>query len=168
MAELYLRDVLDIPEEVLAGDYKVELTGGFDEAEQRIEEYVVTPSLGRAFRESLNLVKASVLGNKSNAAYLHGSFGSGKSHFMTVLHAVLENQPAARRKEELQGVIADHDGWLGGQRFMMVPFHLVGVTDLDSAILGGYAAEARRQGCPARRSTGRTRCWPTRGGSGSS
>ncbi|MFB4309354.1 hypothetical protein [Actinomadura sp. GTD37] len=53
MAELYLRDVLEIPEEILAGDYKVELTGGFDEAEQRIEEHVVTPSLARAFRESL-------------------------------------------------------------------------------------------------------------------
>ncbi|MFC6937630.1 hypothetical protein ACFQHO_50115 [Actinomadura yumaensis] len=32
-------------------------------------------------------MKAPVRGGKSNAAYLHGSFGSGKSHFITVLHA---------------------------------------------------------------------------------
>ncbi|WP_242911417.1 PglY protein [Actinomadura terrae] len=145
-AELYLRDVLDIPEEVLAGDYKVELTGGFDEADQRIDEYVVTDQLKQAFRESLNLVRASVQGGKSNAAYLHGSFGSGKSHFMTVLHAILENHPATRRKKELHELVADNDGWLRDQKFMMVPFHLVGVTDLDSAILGGYAAAARRLG----------------------
>ncbi|MGI5422190.1 PglY protein [Actinomadura luteofluorescens] len=145
-AELYLRDVLDIPEEVLAGDYKVELTGGFDEADQRIDEYVVTGQLRQAFRDSLNLVKASVRGGKSNAAYLHGSFGSGKSHFMTVLHALLENHPAARRKAEFHELVAEHDDWLRDQKFMMVPFHLVGVTDLDSAILGGYAAEARRLG----------------------
>ncbi|MFG2248175.1 PglY protein [Spirillospora sp. NPDC048823] len=148
-AELYLRDVLDIPEEVLAGDYKVELTGGFDEAEQRIDEYVVTGQLRQAFGESLNLVKASVRSGTSNAAYLHGSFGSGKSHFMTVLHALLESHPAARRKAEFQELVAEHDDWLRDQKFMMVPFHLVGVTDLDSAILGGYAAEARRLGLPS-------------------
>ncbi|MEU5877902.1 PglY protein [Spirillospora sp. NPDC047279] len=144
--DLFLRDVLDIPEEVLAGDFKVELSSGFDEADQRIDEYVVTDQLKGAFRSALNVVKASVLGGKSNAAYLHGSFGSGKSHFMTVLHAVLEGQHAARRKDELQKLIADNDGWLRDRKFMMVPFHLVGVTDLDSAILGTYAEAARRLG----------------------
>ncbi|MGI5232535.1 PglY protein [Actinoallomurus sp. CA-142502] len=145
-AELYLRDVFDIPEDVHAGDFKIELSGGFGEARQRVDEYVVTPQLKEAFRRSLNMVKAGVRDGKSEAAYLHGSFGSGKSHFMTVLHAVLDNDPAARSKPELQDVIAAHDEWLRGRRFMMVPFHLVGSADLDSAILGGYVAAARRLG----------------------
>ena len=32
MTETYLRDVLNLPESVHAGDFKVELTGGFTEA----------------------------------------------------------------------------------------------------------------------------------------
>ncbi|MFC5182469.1 hypothetical protein [Actinomadura harenae] len=35
------------------------------------------------------------------------------------------------------------------RRFLMIPFHLIGATDLGSAILGGYAREARRLGLSA-------------------
>ncbi|KOG25166.1 MULTISPECIES: PglY protein [Streptomyces] len=142
--ELFLRDVIDIKEDVHAGDFKVELTGGFTETAARVAEYVVTDQLKLAFGKALGIVRAAVRGGNSHAAYLHGSFGSGKSHFLTVLHAVLNNEPSARSKPRLQEVIAEHDEWLRGKRFLMVPYHLVGSTDLDSALLGGYVAEVRR------------------------
>lgn len=158
--DLFLRDVIDIKEDVHAGDFKVELTGGFTETEARVAEYVVTDQLKQAFGKALGLVRAAVRSGNSHAAYLHGSFGSGKSHFLTVLHAVLNNEPAARAKPRLQEVIAEHDDWLRGKRFLMVPYHLVGSTDLDSALLGGYVAAVRRlhPGPPRRPSTGPTRC----------
>ena len=90
------------------------------------------------------MVRSAVRDGTSHAAYLHGSFGSGKSHFLTVLHAVLNDNPEARAKPGLQPVIAEHDEWLRGKRFLMVPYHLVGATDLDAAILGGYVAHVRR------------------------
>ncbi|REK92078.1 PglY protein [Streptomyces inhibens] len=142
--ELYLRDVLDLSEVVRAGSFKIELSGGFDETAKRVGEYVVTPQLEQALRRALKIVEASVRAGSSDAAYLHGSFGSGKSHFMTVLHAILSNDPAARAKPTLQSVIADHDAWLRDRKFLMVPFHLVGATDLDSAILGGYVRTVRQ------------------------
>lgn len=142
--ELFLRDVIDIKEDVHAGDFKVELTGGFTATDARVAEYVVTDQLKGAFDKALGIVRAAARGGNSHAAYLHGSFGSGKSHFLTVLHAVLNNVPAARAKPKLQEVIAEHDDWLRGKRFLMVPYHLVGSTDLDSALLGGYVAEVRR------------------------
>ena len=138
MTDQYLRDVLDIPESVHAGDFKVELTGGFTEIEARVAEYVVTDQLRDAFDKALSVVRAAVRDGTSHAAYLHGSFGSGKSHFLTVLHAVLNNEPVARAKPGLQPVIAEHDTWLRGKKFLMVPYHLVGASDIDSAILGGY------------------------------
>ncbi|MCT9080286.1 PglY protein [Streptomyces fulvoviolaceus] len=141
--ELYLRDVLDLSEVVRAGSFKIELSGGFDETAKRVGEYVVTPQLEQALRRALKIVEASVRAGSSDAAYLHGSFGSGKSHFMTVLHAILSNDPAARAKPTLQPIIADHDAWLRDRKFLMVPFHLVGATDLDSAILGGYVRTVR-------------------------
>ena len=111
---------------------------------ERVREYVVTDQLRRAFREALSVVRSAVRDGTSHAAYLHGSFGSGKSHFLTVLHAVLNDNPEARAKPGLQPVIAEHDEWLRGKRFLMVPYHLVGATDLDAAILGGYVAHVRR------------------------
>jgi len=145
--DVFLRDVLDIPapDDVHAGDFKVELSGGFNETAARVDEYVVTDQLRTAFQQALSLVRAAVRDNVSHAAYLHGSFGSGKSHFMTVLHAVLNRHPATLAKPRLREIIADHDSWLRARRFLMVPYHLVGATDLDSALLGGYVAAVRRQ-----------------------
>jgi hypothetical protein len=140
VSALKLRDVLEIKDEVHAGDFKVELTGGFTDTQRMVDEYVVTDQLRDAFAQALSLVKTGVSKNSSYAAYLHGSFGAGKSHFLTVLHAVLNNDPAARAKPGLQAVIADHDAWLRGRRFLMVPYHLVGATDITSALLGGYVA----------------------------
>jgi hypothetical protein len=142
--ELFLRDVIDIPESVHAGDFKIELSGGFGETEARVREYVVTDQLLQAFGRALSLVRAAVRDNTSHAAYLHGSFGSGKSHFLTVLYAVLNNHPAARAKKKLQPAIAEHDEWLRGKKFLMVPYHLVGATDIDSAVLGGYVTTVRK------------------------
>ncbi|WP_395109987.1 PglY protein [Actinomadura sp. SCN-SB] len=146
----YLRDVLVIPESVHAGDFKVDLASGFDDVERRLDEYVVTDQLARAFATALDMVKGAIEKNESEAAYLRGSFGSGKSHFLTVLHAILDGHPAARRKERLRELIGDHERrWMRGRRFLMVPFHLIGATDLGSAILGGYAREVRRLGLSA-------------------
>ena len=146
MTDTYLRDVLRLPESVHAGDFKVELSGGFTEAAtvERVREYVVTEQLRRAFRDALSVVRKALRDRTSHAAYLHGSFGSGKSHFLTVLHAVLNDNAEARAKPGLQPVIAEHDEWLRGKRFLMVPYHLVGATDLDAAILGGYVGHVRR------------------------
>lgn len=139
-----LRDVLEIKDSVHAGEFKVELTGGFVDTDTMVNDYVVTDQLRDAFRQALDLIKISVDRRSSNAAYLHGSFGAGKSHFLTVLHAILNNEPAARAKPGLQPVIADHDSWLRGRSFMMVPYHLVGATDITSALLGGYVKEVAR------------------------
>ncbi|MEV7603325.1 PglY protein [Kitasatospora sp. NPDC089797] len=144
-SELFLKDVFDIKEDVHAGDFKIELSQGFSETDARVAEYVVTDQLQEAFRRALKLVGAAVRTGNSHAAYLHGSFGSGKSHFLTVLHAILNGNALARRKPKLQEVINQNDDWLQRSRFLMVPYHLVGSTDLDSAILGGYVHAIRQQ-----------------------
>lgn len=56
--ELYLRDVLDLPESVHAGDFKVELSGGFVDTQARVDEYVVTDQLRQAFDKALGIVRA--------------------------------------------------------------------------------------------------------------
>ncbi|MFD6324792.1 hypothetical protein ACFWOL_18410 [Streptomyces sp. NPDC058442] len=141
-----LRDVLDIKEDVLSGDFKVALSEGFTGRDAgSIDEYVVTEQLQGEFRRALKLVGSALRKNASHAAYLHGSFGSGKSHFLTVLHAVLDGDAAAREKTRLREVVAEHGDWLPGKKFLMVPYHLVGAASLESALFGGYVKTVRRE-----------------------
>ncbi|MFE9763257.1 PglY protein [Streptomyces sp. NPDC005808] len=142
--ELVLRDVIAVKDDVHAGNFKIDLSQGFSETEARVAEYVVTEQLQKQFRKALGLVATAVRSGDSHAAYLHGSFGAGKSHFLTVLHAALNNHPATQGKPRLAEVMAEHQDWLPSSRFLMVPYHLVGSTDLDSALLGGYVHTVRR------------------------
>ncbi|WP_260470646.1 hypothetical protein [Streptomyces sp. RP5T] len=141
-----LRDVLDIKEDLHAGDFKIALSEGFTDARAgSIDDYVVTEQLQGEFRKALKLVGSSLRKNSSQAAYLHGSFGAGKSHFLTVLHAVLNGDPAVENKTRLREVIAENADWLPGRNFLMVPYHLVGAASLESALLGGYVRTVRRE-----------------------
>src|SRR6266699_4908503 len=117
MAAELLRDLIDIPERVHAGDFVLNLSKGVGE-ESTIRQYVVTDQLAECFDEALGIIQSAVQGRVSRAAYLDGSFGSGKSHFMAVLHAILRGNPAARGKEKLAGVVGKHDGWLKDRTFL--------------------------------------------------
>ncbi|MFJ5894695.1 hypothetical protein ACIQFZ_04320 [Streptomyces sp. NPDC093064] len=141
-----LRDVLDIKEDMLSGDFKVALSEGFTGRDAgSVDEYVVTEQLQGEFRKALKLVGRALRKNASHAAYLHGSFGAGKSHFLTVLHAVLNGDAAAQDKPRLREVVAEHEDWLPGKNFLMVPYHLVGAASLESALFGGYVNTVRRE-----------------------
>ena len=141
-----LRELIDIPERVQTGDFVLKLSEGVTEAEAAatIRSYVVTPQLATAFDKAMGFIQGSVANTKSAACYLHGSFGSGKSHFMAVLNLLLAGEHAARSVVELAPVVDRHDAWLTGKRFLMVPFHMIGARDVESAILGGYAEHVRR------------------------
>ena len=134
-----LRDLITIPEHVSKGDFVLKLTEGADPAHVKatLGSYVVTPQLAACFDESLKLVQSALQGS-SKAAYLHGSFGSGKSHFMAVLNFLLAGNADARSIKELGDVVAKHNEWLTGKKFLMVPFHLIAAKDFESAIFKGY------------------------------
>src|SRR5579862_9753339 len=110
MSEL-LRDVLDIPVQAGAEDYVLRLTDSIEPAAiaRTVDEYVVTQSLTEVFDAALGLVAEALNSGVSRGAFLSGSFGSGKSHFMAVLYALLRHDPAARARAELQPVIGRYD-----------------------------------------------------------
>ena len=135
-----IRDLIDIPERVHRDDFVLRLAEGVTRPAETLRTYVVTPQLAGAFDRALHLIKGALASNSSKAAYLHGSFGSGKSHFMAVLHLLLQQHAVARAKEGLEGVVTRHDDWLAGKRFLLVPYHMIGKPSLEAAVLGGYAA----------------------------
>ena len=135
--QVLLRDLVAIPDAVHAGDFVLGLAQGITE-KSTITDYVVTPLLAQNFDRALGVIKSAVETGASRAAYLDGSFGSGKSHFMAVLYAILKGDLDARGKKGLADVVAKHDPWLKNRRFMLVPYHLPDSQSLDAAILGGY------------------------------
>jgi hypothetical protein len=139
-----LSSILDIPERVHRGDFVLKLTEGVEHPAETLAAYVVTEQLARAFDDALGFIKGALDGRTSKAAYLHGSFGSGKSHFMAVLNLVLQHHAAARGVPELAPAVAKHGAWLDGKRFLLVPYHLIGATSLESAILGQYVEHVRK------------------------
>ena len=145
MSEL-LRDVLDIPERAGAEDYVLRLTDSIEDAAvtRTIGEYVVTPALAEAFDVALGLVAEAMTSGVSRGAFLTGSFGSGKSHFMAVLHALLRHNPVARAKAELQPVIARHDDVLLDKNVLPLAFHLLGAESLEQALFSGYIRQIAR------------------------
>ena len=136
-------DVFDLPERVHQGDFVLRLSEGVERAEQTLRDYVVTPQLARCFEDALSLIGGAVGEGTSKGAYLHGSFGSGKSHFMAVLALLLRGDAGARSTPELAGAVAKSNAWTTGRRFLVVPYHLIGATSMESAILGHYAEHVR-------------------------
>lgn len=138
-----LKDLINIPERVHQGDFVLKLSEGVNNADATLRDYVVTPQLVDSFDNALGFIKQSVDSGGSKAAYLHGSFGSGKSHFMAVLNLLLAGNTQARSTPELADVVAKHS-WTHGKKFLLVPYHMIGARDMESAILGQYAEFVRR------------------------
>ena len=139
-----IRELIDVPEHVQRGDFVLRLSEGVNRAEETIRDYVVTPELKLCFDDALSFIRSALQTNTSKASYLHGSFGSGKSHFMAILHLISQGNPLARGISELASVIAKHNEWIAGKKFLLVPYHMIGANDLESGILGGYVDFVRR------------------------
>ena len=139
-----LKDLITIPERVHQGDFVLQLSKGVTEPEQTLRDYVVTPQLVDAFSNALGFIQQAVQTGGSKAAYLHGSFGSGKSHLMAVLNLLLAGNTQARSIPELADVVACHS-WTDGRKFLLVPYHMIGARDMESAILGQYADYVRKK-----------------------
>jgi hypothetical protein len=86
-----LRELIDIPERVRSGDFVLRLTEGVARPQETLRDYVVTPQLVTCFDDALAFIRSALDARSSKTAYLHGSFGAGKSHFMAVLLLLLNH-----------------------------------------------------------------------------
>lgn len=134
---MMLRDAVHVPEAVHDDDFVMRIHEGVPAAEQTLRDYVVTEKIAEAFGEGLTLMKSALSRGNAKGAFIHGSFGAGKSHYMAVMHLLLTGNPHARAKEGLQSVVADHADVLA-RRFLAVDYHLIGAESFESALFSGY------------------------------
>ncbi|MFO1429835.1 MAG: hypothetical protein U1F76_06805 [Candidatus Competibacteraceae bacterium] len=134
-----LREIFDLPEQVHQGDFVLRLTDGLNAPVDTVRNYIATPQLVKCFDQALGVVKSAIDSGISKGAYLHGSFGAGKSHFMAILSLLLRGDPTARGKPELAPVVSKHNAWTQGKKFLVVPYHMINAETLEAALFSGYA-----------------------------
>lgn len=134
---MLLREAIHVPEAVHDDDFVMRIHEGVPAAEQTLKDYVVTEKIAEAFDEGLTLVKSALARGNAKGAFIHGSFGAGKSHYMAVLHLLLTGNRHARALGGLQSVVAEHADVLS-RRFLAVDYHLIGAASFEAALFSGY------------------------------
>ena len=132
-----IHDLLDLPEAVRKGDFVQDLTGGISNPERTVRDYAITPKIVQTFEHALSIIGSALRDGRSQAAYLHGSFGAGKSHFMALLDLMLADHPAPWARGELHALRTKSD-WIGKKKLLQLPIHMLGAQDMESKILGAY------------------------------
>ena len=138
-----IHDLLDLPVAVRKGDFVQDLTGGIAQPERTVKDYAITPKIVQTFEHALSIIGSALRDGRSQAAYLHGSFGAGKSHFMALLDLMLADHPAPWSRGELHALRAKNE-WIGKKNLLQLPIHMLGAQDMESKILGAYVTWAAK------------------------
>jgi hypothetical protein len=140
-----LRQTFSIPESHGAGDYVLRLSDSVERGRMRatVDAYVVTPAIAKAFDQAIGTVEEALRTHENKAAYLNGSFGSGKSHFMAVLYGVLGHAPEALAIPELQPTIAKHPR-ISEANLLRLTFHFLDSDSIESALFEQYLHQLHR------------------------
>ncbi|AUX43654.1 uncharacterized protein SOCE26_051060 [Sorangium cellulosum] len=156
MSEAPLRRYFQIPEDVKTVDFvhQIDRTASTERNEAVLGAYVVTPSIARNLERALDNVRRGLGDRRSVFTWVHGSFGSGKSHFMNVLSLLLADDMAvysvhpelqAHRKKFSPGVI--------GKKLFRLHVQCIsrGATTLEEIVFGAAVEELSRlhPGAPA-------------------
>ena len=140
-----ITDAFDLPrpEDIRAMGFVVKLREaepGSVEVKQLVSDYVITPTVEKELPRILDDMKQVFDRGEEYGRFIHGSFGSGKSHFMTVLSLLLEgNQPAwtkfrplfqaHRAAQQSTGTESvEHEGWLAEAGLLVVRIHMLSIT----------------------------------------
>ncbi len=136
MPEL-VRDLFDLPDHVGKSDFVVKLTDAVGKPGEAAHTFVVTERLADAFDRALGIVSSALRDRRSKAAYIHGSFGSGKSHFMVLLSLLLRGDEEAWRIKELHALRPKYD-FVGKKKLVELHFHMVDKRGIEDAIFDQY------------------------------
>ena len=164
---LTITEAFELPraEDIRAMGFVIKLReaeSGSDEVKQLVGDYVITPAIEKELPRILDDMKQVFDRGEDYGRFIHGSFGSGKSHFMTMLAMLLENVPPAwdkfrpllsAHKDEFvsRGREApDHPAWIPDAKLLVVRIHMLSVrgrtTGLDRAIYYAFNEALKRRG----------------------
>ncbi|MFC1482365.1 DUF6079 family protein [Myxococcota bacterium] len=164
---LTIADAFELPraEDIRAMGFVIKLREAepdSNEVKQLVSDYVITPAVEKELPRIFDDMKQVFDRGEEYGRFIHGSFGSGKSHFMTMLAMLLENVPPAwdkfrpllnAHKDELVSKgreASDSSKWIQDAKLLVVRIHMLSVrgrkTGLDRAIYDSFNEALKRRG----------------------
>lgn len=137
-----LHDLLDLPAQVTKSAFVVRLVEGVSHPDALLDSYAITPDLHGSFDRGLGLVGTALRDRRNIAAFVHGSFGSGKSHFMGVLSLLLANDARAWAEPALHDLLGKYE-WVKTRKVLRLHFNLMGARSLDEKVFAEYLVRVR-------------------------
>jgi hypothetical protein len=137
-----VKDLFVRPKAVRKGDFVLKLSEGVERPAETIDTYVVTAAIADALDQALGLVGSALDDGRSKGAYVHGSFGSGKSHFMAMLSLLLRNDARAWRVAELHPLREKHR-FVESAKLLELHFHMIDKDSLEAALFETYVQHVR-------------------------
>jgi hypothetical protein len=140
--EARIKELFELPESIHQILFVEKLSEAVTNPGRTAGNYVVTPPIAEAFDRTLRIVSSSLKDARSRAAYLHGSFGSGKSHFMAMMSLLLEGNEEAWRVPELHPLRPKHE-FVGSKKLLQLHFHMIGHESIEEAIFLKYLGHVK-------------------------
>lgn len=141
-----VKTIFDLPPAVPPCIVKIQDFDAIQIIRENVRDYVITPAVGAALERLVDRIIASCVRQEAGQGhYLHGSFGSGKSHFMSILGLILENNPVVWEKDNeiIRSIENTHRGWLQEHPILVIPVYMLGQSTLRMACYN--AANSRLQ-----------------------
>ena len=152
MTDLIIRDIFDLPTAIPRCIVQIQDFDDEGTLKENIRDYVITDSVADEMARLVDRIVASCVRHEAGTGhYLHGSFGSGKSHFMAILGLILQNNPAIWAKDHpaIRSIRERHQAWLARHPILVVPVYMLGQRhDLQMACYNAANARLQRLGVP--------------------
>lgn len=95
-----------------------------------VADYAFTPTVERELPAILEQMRHVFDRGEEMGRFIHGSFGSGKSHFMALLGMLLEDNGIAWSTDAaVMGALASHREWIRRARPLVVRLHMLTADD---------------------------------------
>lgn len=149
MTGLVLREVFDLPTSIPRCIVRIQDFDDLHTLEDNIRDYVMTGTVAAEMERLVDRIVASCVRHEAGEGhYLHGSFGSGKSHFMAILGLILEDNAAIWTKDHasIRAIRERHGAWLAAHPILVVPVYMLGQTGLQAACYNAANARLERLG----------------------
>lgn len=136
-----ISEALDLPQIAALDEFITRLDDTDDRVRRSLEQFVLTEEVQKKLDTMLGDVGARLAQGRDTGRFIYGTFGSGKSHLMTVLGKMLERDEAVYAVGDagLATLRSRHD-WLDKHRTLVVRVNMMGKSSLSSALYTAFNA----------------------------
>jgi hypothetical protein len=132
-------DYLDLPDRPDLDAFITRLDDDADRVRQNLRQFVVTEKMKGDLGDLLSSVGDRLASGKDVGRFIYGSFGSGKSHLLTVLGKMLESdeQVYDLGHPALRWLRGQH-AWLDAKKTLVIRLNMMGKESLVSALYDAF------------------------------